>query len=79
MADQERSDFCETIETNNNKFAISNHTALRLDVQALRSYLRLICEYELKMADQGRSGFCVVFTMNLCALKLKQTLISLPF
>ena len=34
-------------ETNVNKFAISNHTALKLDVQALRSYLSLICEYEL--------------------------------
>ena len=31
------------------------------------------------MADQGRSDFCVVFTMNLCALELEQTLISLPF
>ena len=29
------------------KFAISNHTALILDVHALRSYLKLICEYEL--------------------------------
>ena len=29
------------------------------------------------MADQGWSEFCVVFTMNLCALELKQTLISL--
>ena len=32
----------------------------------------------LKMADQRRSGFCVVFTISLCALELKQTLISLP-
>ena len=32
---------------NVNKFAISNHTALKLDVQALRSYLSLICEYEI--------------------------------
>ena len=30
-----------------NKFAISNHTALMLAVRALRSYLNLICEYEL--------------------------------
>ena len=30
-----------------NKFAISNDTALILDVHALRSYLKLICEYEL--------------------------------
>ena len=33
----------------------------------------------LKMADQGRSDFCVVFTMNLCALELKQLFISLLF
>ena len=30
-----------------NKFAISNHTALTLCASALRSYLKLICEYEL--------------------------------
>ena len=35
------------IETNVNKFAISNHTALKIDLYTLRSYLRLICEYEL--------------------------------
>ena len=35
------------IETNVNTFAVSNHTALKLDVQALRGYLSLICEYEL--------------------------------
>ena len=27
----------------------------------------------LKMADQGRSDFCVVFTMNLCTVRLMQT------
>ena len=36
-----------SIETNGSKFAISNHAALKLAVQALRSYLSLICEYEL--------------------------------
>ena len=30
-----------------NKFAISNHTALIICVHALRSYLKLICEYKL--------------------------------
>ena len=30
-----------------NKYAISNHTALILRVHALRSYLKLICGYEL--------------------------------
>ena len=35
------------IKTIVNKFAISSHTALILGVRALRSYLKLICEYEL--------------------------------
>ena len=35
------------IKTIVNKFAISNHTALILNVHALGSYLKLICEYEL--------------------------------
>ena len=54
MSDQGRSDFCVVftrslcaLETNLNKFTISNHTALKLDIQALSSYLRLFCEYEL--------------------------------
>ena len=36
------------IKTIVNKFAISNHTALILGVHALRSYLKLICEYKLQ-------------------------------
>ena len=54
MADQGRSDFCahepcalQWIETNVNKFATSNHTALKLDAHSLRSHLSLICDYEL--------------------------------
>ena len=35
------------IKTIVNKFAISNHTALILGMHAVRSYLKLICEYEL--------------------------------
>ena len=31
------------------------------------------------MADQGRSDVCVVFTMSLCALEFKQTIMSLLF
>ena len=34
-------------EININKFAISNDKALKSDVYALRSYLRLICKCEL--------------------------------
>ena len=30
-------------------FAISNHTALILGIHALKSYLKLICEYELNI------------------------------
>ena len=33
----------------------------------------------LKMADQRRSEFCVVVTMSLWTLELKQTLIGLLF
>ena len=56
MADQGRSDFyvvftmsslCTWIKTIVNKLAISNHSALILGVHALRSYLKLSCEYEL--------------------------------
>ena len=43
------------IETNVNKFAISNHTALNLGKQALRSYLSLICEYELYILPDKKS------------------------
>ena len=55
MADQGRSDFyvvftmclCALgLKTIAHKFAISNHTVLILGVHALRSYLKLTCEYE---------------------------------
>ena len=38
--------FCTWIKTIANKFAISNHKALILGVHALKSFLKLICEYE---------------------------------
>ena len=45
------------IKTIVNKFAISNHTALILAVHALRSYLKLICEYGLHiMPNKKVSG-----------------------
>ena len=43
------------IETNLNKFAILNHTTLKLDVQTLRSYLSPICEYELYILPNKKS------------------------
>ena len=50
MADQGRPDFCVVffmslctlVETNVNKVAVSNHAALKLHVQALTSFPRLI-------------------------------------
>ena len=57
MVDQGRFDFyvvftmslcaLELKQTFQNKFAISNHMALKIDLHTLRSYLRLIYEYEL--------------------------------
>ena len=45
------------VKTIVNKFAISNHTALIFRVHALRSYLKLICEYELyNLPDKNISG-----------------------
>ena len=38
---------CTLVETNVNKFAISNHAALKLQVQALRSFPQVNCKYEL--------------------------------
>ena len=44
------------IKTIVNKFAISNHTALILGVLALGSYLKLICEYELRSLPNKKAG-----------------------
>ena len=45
---------CTWIKTIVTMFAISNHTALILGVLALRSYLKLICEYICFIAYQTR-------------------------
>ena len=47
------------IETNVSKFAISNHTALKLDVQALRSYLSIFVNmsfisYQIKKVSTAK-------------------------
>ena len=55
MADQGRYDFCVVFTIrlcafelkNVNKLVISNYTALKLGVQALRGYLKLNCKFEL--------------------------------
>ena len=45
------------IQTIVNKFAISKHTALISGADALRGYLKLICEYELhRLPNKKVSG-----------------------
>ena len=42
--------------TNVNKFAISTHTALKLGIQALESYLTLTWEHELHILSNRKAG-----------------------
>ena len=48
MVDQGRSGFCVS------KFAISNHTTLKLGTQALRGCLKLTGEYELDILPNAK-------------------------
>ena len=45
-----------SIKTHVNKYAISTDTALKLGIQALRSYLKMTCEYELYTLSNERVG-----------------------
>ena len=65
MTDQGRYDFhvvftmsiCALeLETDAIKFAISSHAALKLGIQVLRSYLKLIYEYELPILPNTNVG-----------------------
>ena len=55
MADQERCDFCVVFTMSLcslrfkkvSKLAISNHTAVKLTIETLKSYLKVSCKYEL--------------------------------
>ena len=38
------------------KFAISSHTALKLGIQTLRSYVKIICEYEFHILPNRKVG-----------------------
>ena len=44
------------IKTNINKFAISTHTTLKFGRQALGSYLKPNCEYELHIMANTKAG-----------------------
>ena len=44
------------LESKENKFAISTHTALKLDIQALGNYLKLTREYELYILSNTTDG-----------------------
>ena len=66
-----------------NKFTIFNHTALILDVRALRSYLKLICEYELhSLPNEKVSGAkshgknCIKVRLSLVRHLLSNCLLS---
>ena len=78
MADQGRSDFYVVfshdslrtwIKTIVNKFAISNYTPLILGVHALRSYLKLICEYELHSLPNKKVSRAKVHDKNYIKIK----------
>ena len=43
-------------QSNVNKFAISTHTALKLSIKALKSYLNLTCEYKLHILSKTKVG-----------------------
>ena len=55
---------CTWIKTIANKFAISNHTALILGMHALRSYFKLICEYELYSLPNKNVGGAKDYDIN---------------
>ena len=43
------------MKTSVNRFAISNHTALKLDIQAMKRYFKLTCEYELHILSYTKT------------------------
>ena len=44
------------IKTDVRRFGISRHTALKLDIQTLRSYSKLICNYERHTSPNIKAG-----------------------
>ena len=49
-----------------NKFATCDHTTLKLAIQALRSYLKLTCEYEFHIQPNTEGG-SLVEVSHLCS------------
>ena len=67
------------IKTIVSKFAVSNHTALILCVHALRSYLKLICEYELYSLPNKKVGGAKDHGKNYIMLRPPQIVCSYLF
>ena len=57
------------------KLKLNGPTYVKQSISKINDYEQL--PITLKMEDQRSSDFCIVFTMSLCALELKQALISL--
>ena len=47
---------CTLMKIDLSMFAISDHTTLKLAIQALRSYLKLTCEYEFHIQPNTKDG-----------------------
>ena len=63
MADYERSEFCVVftislcaleLKKNVNKLAISSHTFLKLGKQALKSYVKITCDFQLRSPPNNK-------------------------
>ena len=85
MADQGRSDFYVVFTISlcalglkqiANKFAISNHTASIQGVNALRSYLKLMCEYELHSLPNKKDSGAKDYGKNY--IKVRPPLVRHP-
>ena len=44
------------MKTNISKFSVGNHKALKLIVQTLRSYLKLICQHDFRTLPNTKVG-----------------------
>ena len=68
---------CTWIKTIVNKFAISQHLTLILGVHALKSYLKLLCEYELHHVPNKNVSGAKDHVKNY--IKVRPPLVSHPF
>ena len=85
MAGQGRSDFyvaltmslCALELKNIDKFAISIYIALKLAIQALGSYLKLVCQYKLHILPNTKVGVAKDHGKNYMKVRLPIVLLLL--